>query len=684
MEASPVTVYSDRLLYQPSSAPVPGREKASSHNAPNTPIEFVRAHAKGAVRFRSFEDDLDEAAMAAIDEFQVYPFGDIEEYCRHIPYASSKKDFYDKTGRESFEVFQYVFKVPGDDKEYHVMWDYNVGLVRMTPFFKCCKYSKTTPAKMLGLNPGLRDITHSITGGSIMAQGYWMPYSCAKAVCATFCCHIAGALIPIFGPDFPSECLPPQSPEYGRMVIPKALVQEATRDTELMRQIALRDSTSAGIKPLPFHRRQSLDPLDYYDHRDYRGVHAQRSHRTHRAVETRYHEAYNLGNQLPPPATQSSYHAHARSEPLNDEYECGPELAPIKYFSLHRGTLLPSPIEHERLPSFSHIASLTSSHHPERSSTTLPPLIIRDDHRHYYQHSGYYNTHNYAPAMESRVDASYPETQRREDTKCLTTDVNMYEDYTRDHGSGAHHQANASEASGHAKQTGWMSGESLGSPPTDYPERPYLWVEHEDSRPVDDAAATTGYRGDAMAEDQGHDGRFVSSSCYPSPPRLPPLVPYESGSLWKRPPHYASRYADSGEVDRARGNMGHRKSVSTSSLPPQRRKHHHQQQQQQQHKASTSGRRKSLKSGNSSTPWNAKDASAAELLIQLGDNGPRQGDYEERIRDSINVKTSYSPRPQLQLQTQTQTRKSTGQRFAASISSLLCDDTTPRKKRRGV
>ena len=22
------------------------------------------------------------------------------------------------------------------------MWDYNVGLVRVTPFFKCCKYSK--------------------------------------------------------------------------------------------------------------------------------------------------------------------------------------------------------------------------------------------------------------------------------------------------------------------------------------------------------------------------------------------------------------------------------------------------------------------------------------------------------------------------------------------------------------
>ena len=104
-------------------------------------------------------------------------------------------------------VFQYVFKVEG--VEYVVMWDYNVGLVRMTPFFKCCKYpkvsidtfvlywpardvergrpggrqgkeradlllissSQTTPAKMLNANPGLKEITHSITGGAIMAQG---------------------------------------------------------------------------------------------------------------------------------------------------------------------------------------------------------------------------------------------------------------------------------------------------------------------------------------------------------------------------------------------------------------------------------------------------------------------------------------------------------------------------------
>ena len=84
-------------------------------------------------------------------------------------------------------VFQYTFKMPGEDKEYNVMWDYNIGLVRITPFFKCCEYGKvrvqsmrsnhrltavqTIPAKVLATNPGLKEITHSITGGALAAQG---------------------------------------------------------------------------------------------------------------------------------------------------------------------------------------------------------------------------------------------------------------------------------------------------------------------------------------------------------------------------------------------------------------------------------------------------------------------------------------------------------------------------------
>jgi hypothetical protein len=36
-------------------------------------------------------------------------------------------------------VFYYSFQVDGDEQEYTVMWDYEIGLVRMTPFFKCDK-----------------------------------------------------------------------------------------------------------------------------------------------------------------------------------------------------------------------------------------------------------------------------------------------------------------------------------------------------------------------------------------------------------------------------------------------------------------------------------------------------------------------------------------------------------------
>lgn len=46
-------------------------------------------------------------------------------------------------------VFKYEFKMPGDDNEYTVMWDYNVGLVRMTPFFKCCRYGKVSVRVLL-------------------------------------------------------------------------------------------------------------------------------------------------------------------------------------------------------------------------------------------------------------------------------------------------------------------------------------------------------------------------------------------------------------------------------------------------------------------------------------------------------------------------------------------------------
>lgn len=113
----------------------------------------------GHLNYSPHEAGSDHDLAAQHRKFQIYPLGEIQKKgVRHIPYNSDKKDFLDKTGRDAFEgksafvcwndeadqvvVFQYTYKRPGEDKEYVVVWDYNVGLVRMTPFFKSCKYSK--------------------------------------------------------------------------------------------------------------------------------------------------------------------------------------------------------------------------------------------------------------------------------------------------------------------------------------------------------------------------------------------------------------------------------------------------------------------------------------------------------------------------------------------------------------
>ncbi|KAL3476532.1 hypothetical protein BJX99DRAFT_138824 [Aspergillus californicus] len=220
--------------------------------AKDAPV-FNRGRPRGEVRYPPHEERDDELARVHRD-FRIHPFGNIAEFPRHIPYNSDKKSFQELTGRESFEVFQYTFEVPGEDKLWTVMWDYNIGLVRTTALFKCNHYSKTTPAKMLNQNPGLRDICHSITGGALAAQGYWMPFEAAKAVATTFCWKIRFTLTPIFGTDFPSLCIPPNDvPRFGRMVIDASVIKTATERSSYYRMLELRSpplhSLRAGYRP---------------------------------------------------------------------------------------------------------------------------------------------------------------------------------------------------------------------------------------------------------------------------------------------------------------------------------------------------------------------------------------------------------------------------------------------------
>ena len=91
-----------------------------------------------------------------------------------------------------------------------------------------------------------------------------MPFSCALAVCATFCSHISAALIPIFGPAFPSQCVPLEAPEHGRMIIERTLIVAATEQAEAFRQ----HYSSFTPKSTP---RTSYSP-QYSDNHEVRGM----------------------------------------------------------------------------------------------------------------------------------------------------------------------------------------------------------------------------------------------------------------------------------------------------------------------------------------------------------------------------------------------------------------------------
>ncbi|EEH41202.1 hypothetical protein PAAG_03488 [Paracoccidioides lutzii Pb01] len=239
--------------YRQSPPPRQKKQKISKDAA-----VFTRGRVRGELRYPPCEHQSKELAEAH-REFQIHPMGHIIEYPRHIPYNSEKKSFLEETGRESFEVFQYTFKVPGDEKTYTVMWDYNIGLVRTTSLFRCNNYSKTAPAKMLNANPGLREICHSITGGALAAQGYWMPFEAAKAVAATFCWKIRYALTPLFGVEFLSICIPPEDSRFGRMVIDPSIVRDATNSARKYRLLEGRNGMSKKI-PLNSYQQPTANP----------------------------------------------------------------------------------------------------------------------------------------------------------------------------------------------------------------------------------------------------------------------------------------------------------------------------------------------------------------------------------------------------------------------------------------
>lgn len=81
-----------------TDGPMPAQKAKPHGNADSMP----KPKLQGPVNFAPFED-VDQASYREVQRFQVSPFGQIRQSCDHIPYSSSKKDFFEKTGRESIE-----------------------------------------------------------------------------------------------------------------------------------------------------------------------------------------------------------------------------------------------------------------------------------------------------------------------------------------------------------------------------------------------------------------------------------------------------------------------------------------------------------------------------------------------------------------------------------------------------
>ncbi|KAJ5976358.1 hypothetical protein N7481_010065 [Penicillium waksmanii] len=229
----------------------PGRHKipVKYKIAKDAPI-FKPNDPQGEIRYPPCEDRPDPISEEhrRLELFPMEPDANIGKYPRTIPYRSEKKSFEEKTGRSKFEVYQYTFRYGDPGERWIMMWDYNIGLVRITHLFKALGYTKTTPAKVLAQNPGLRDICHSITGGAIAAQGYWMPFEAARALAARFCYPIRYALTPMFGTEFPGMCLEKGHEMFGNMVLDQSVIERATRAAHYYRSLEISGDALAGTE----------------------------------------------------------------------------------------------------------------------------------------------------------------------------------------------------------------------------------------------------------------------------------------------------------------------------------------------------------------------------------------------------------------------------------------------------
>ncbi|KAL1924950.1 uncharacterized protein VTP21DRAFT_4604 [Calcarisporiella thermophila] len=108
-------------------------------------------------------------------------------------------------------VFEYTIG------EHLIMWDRETGEIHFTGIWKALGRAKSEIVKMVDANPRLQ--VKRIRGGLLNIQGTWIPRESCRVLASRCCYSLRYELIPLFGPDFPDECIHPSQPEYGKLVL---------------------------------------------------------------------------------------------------------------------------------------------------------------------------------------------------------------------------------------------------------------------------------------------------------------------------------------------------------------------------------------------------------------------------------------------------------------------------------
>lgn len=148
-----------------------------------------------------------------------------------------------------------------------IMWDYCTGLVHLTGIWKALGNSKADIVRLVDSHPELEGVIRRIRGGFLKIQGTWVPYELCKKLALRTCYTIRHALISLFGPSFPEECLKPDVRGYGTLTLDDSGIDskkrkkrklEAAKKQELLRSSQRAPSEREGKSRPQRHKSRRL------------------------------------------------------------------------------------------------------------------------------------------------------------------------------------------------------------------------------------------------------------------------------------------------------------------------------------------------------------------------------------------------------------------------------------------